>query len=68
MRTRILHRWKTVCLGGLLGISSLCAQAEGIGYTPAPENLQVRKEFQDGKFGIFLHWDSIACLGRENGI
>ena len=25
-------------------------------YTPSPENLQARKEFQDNKFGIFLHW------------
>ena len=25
-------------------------------YTPTPENLQARKEFQDNKFGIFLHW------------
>lgn len=25
-------------------------------YTPAPENLQARQEFQDNKFGIFLHW------------
>lgn len=64
MRTRILHRWKTVCLGGLLGISSLCAQAEGIGYTPAPENLQARKEFQDGKFGIFLHWGIYSMFGQ----
>lgn len=64
MRTRILHRWKTVCLGGLLGFSSLCAQAEGIGYTPAPENLQARKEFQDGKFGIFLHWGIYSMFGQ----
>lgn len=64
MRTRILHRWKTVCLGGLLGISSLCAQAEGTGYTPTPENLQARKEFQDGKFGIFLHWGIYSMFGQ----
>ena len=25
-------------------------------YTPTLENLQARKEFQDNKFGIFLHW------------
>ena len=25
-------------------------------YTPTPENLQARKEFQDIKIGIFLHW------------
>ena len=64
MRTRILHRWKTVCLGGLLGMSSLCAQAEGTDYTPTPENLQARKEFQDGKFGIFLHWGIYSMFGQ----
>ena len=64
MRTRILHRWKTVFLGGLLGISSLSAQAEGTDYTPTPENLQARKEFQDGKFGIFLHWGIYSMFGQ----
>ena len=39
----------TFCL--IAGVSVL-AQS----YTPAPENLQARKEFQDNKFGIFLHW------------
>lgn len=64
MRTRILHRWKTVFLGGLLGIFSLSAQAEGTDYTPTPENLQARKEFQDGKFGIFLHWGIYSMFGQ----
>ena len=64
MRTRILPRWKTVFLGGLLGIFSLSAQAEGTDYTPTPENLQARKEFQDGKFGIFLHWGIYSMFGQ----
>lgn len=64
MRTRILHRWKTVFLGGLLGIFSLSAQVEGADYTPTPENLQARKEFQDGKFGIFLHWGIYSMFGQ----
>ena len=38
----------TFCL--IAGVSVL-AQS----YTPAPENLQARKEFQDNKFDIFLH-------------
>ena len=25
------------------------------GYQPTPENLKARQEFQDNKFGIFLH-------------
>ena len=40
-----------VALGLCLG-STAWAQS----YTPTPENLQARKEFQDNKFGVFLHW------------
>ncbi|MBF1630847.1 MAG: alpha-L-fucosidase, partial [Prevotella sp.] len=25
-------------------------------YHPTPENIQARQQFQDEKFGIFLHW------------
>ena len=25
-------------------------------YQPTEENLKARQEFQDNKFGIFLHW------------
>ena len=64
MRTRLLHRWKTFFLGLLLRIFSLSAQAKGTDYTPTPENLQARKEFQDGKFGIFLHWGIYSIFGQ----
>ena len=41
----------------LFGLSaSLSAFAQTSTYTPTPENLQARQEFQDNKFGIFLHW------------
>ena len=33
-------------------------------YTPTPENLQARKEFQDNKFGIFLHWGVYSMTAR----
>ena len=33
-------------------------------YTPTPENLQARKEFQDYKFGIFLHWGIYSMTSR----
>ena len=39
----------------LLVVWSLSGIAQK-GYVPAPENLKARKEFQDNKFGIFLHW------------
>ncbi len=33
-------------------------------YVPAPENLEARKEFQDNKFGIFLHWGIYSMLAQ----
>ncbi len=33
-------------------------------YVPAPENLKARKEFQDDKFGIFLHWGLYSMLAQ----
>lgn len=41
-----------------LGTGSVCAQA----YQPSPENIQARKEFQDMKFGIFIHWGIYSML------
>lgn len=32
------------------------AQSSAKSYVPAPENLEARQDFQDNKFGIFLHW------------
>lgn len=31
-------------------------------YVPVPENVQARKEFQDNKFGIFLHYGIYSML------
>ena len=33
------------------------------GYQPTPENLQARREFQDMKFGMFIHWGVYSVLG-----
>ncbi|TAL45316.1 MAG: alpha-L-fucosidase [Chitinophagaceae bacterium] len=33
-------------------------------YTPTPENLAARKEFQDMKFGMFIHWGASSVLGH----
>ena len=54
---------KRIVLGAsftLLALSTVSAQT----YTPAPENLQARKEFQDNKFGIFLHWGIYSMTAR----
>ncbi len=32
-------------------------------YTPTAENLEARKEFQDMKFGMFIHWGIYSELG-----
>ena len=32
-------------------------------YQPTPENLQARREFQDMKFGMFIHWGVYSVLG-----
>ena len=32
-------------------------------YRPSPENLKARQEFQDMKFGMFIHWGVYSVLG-----
>ena len=32
-------------------------------YQPSPENLQARREYQDMKFGMFIHWGVYSVLG-----
>lgn len=39
---------------------SLSAQT----YTPAAGNLKARSEFQDAKFGLFIHWGLYSIIGR----
>lgn len=48
----------------LLLVMALKAQ-DGLlkSYTPAPENLAARQEFQDMKFGMFIHWGIYSELG-----
>ena len=45
---------KRMALGAALCLS-VGASAQTHTYTPSPESLQAREEFQDNKFGIFLH-------------
>ena len=37
-------------------------------YTPTPENLDARKEFQDNKFGMFIHWGASSVLGSAEWV
>lgn len=51
----------------LLTLCAACAFAAAAaqpGYRPAPENLEARREFADGRFGIFLHWGLYALPGQ----
>ena len=58
------YRWSDVrsyFLSRINGSSSVLAQPE---YVPSPAILQARQEFQDAKFGVFLHWGIYSMLGR----
>jgi alpha-L-fucosidase len=33
-------------------------------YRPAPENVDAREQFQDNKFGLFIHWGVYSVLGK----
>lgn len=51
----------------LLVIFLVCAatvMAQAQTYTPSAENLESRKEFQDNKFGMFIHWGASSVLGN----
>jgi alpha-L-fucosidase len=52
----------------LLGILVAAFAAVGVlaqqeNYQPSPENLKARQEFQDAKFGLFIHWGVYSVLG-----
>ena len=51
---------KTVCVLGLL----MCVMQVLAQYQPSPENLKARTEFQDRKFGVFLHWGVYSMMGQ----
>ena len=51
---------KNVFLFALLCVViSLQAQT----YQPTPQNVAARKQFQDDKFGMFIHWGASSVLG-----
>jgi alpha-L-fucosidase len=46
--------------GGILADCDAVAQTNG---QPSPDNLEARREFQDAKFGMFIHWGVYSVLG-----
>ena len=55
MKTRFISFLLLVAMG-------VSAFAQSSSYQPTEENLKARQEFQDNKFGIFLHWGLYAML------
>jgi alpha-L-fucosidase len=51
---------KVTLLLCILFAGTLSAQT----YTPTPENLAARQNFQDMKFGMFIHWGASSVLGH----
>mgnify|MGYP001007607795 CR=1 FL=1 len=50
----------------LLVIATLLMSYVGMAqetYHPTAENLEAREQFQDEKFGIFLHWGLYSMVG-----
>lgn len=47
-----------------LAVSIILPSIAQTGYAPTDGNLKARKEFQDNKFGIFLHWGIYSMLGE----
>lgn len=47
----------------VLSLASLAAMAQEP-YKPSPGNLAARQDFQDRRFGMFIHWGIYSILGR----
>ena len=56
MRNKLAQKIKLGAALLLMAGTSAFAQTSNQIYTPTPENIKARQEFQDNKFGIFLHW------------
>lgn len=48
----------------LLVCSTIAVKLLAQTYTPTEENLASRKQFQDDKFGMFIHWGASSVLGH----
>jgi alpha-L-fucosidase len=57
---RLTHVFVIALVCGFFIVCNAFAQT---GYQPSPENLQARREFQDMKFGMFIHWGVYSVLG-----
>lgn len=62
MNNRILKF--VFCTALLLASSNIAMAQEKNTYIPSDENIAAREEFQDNKFGIFLHWGLYSMLAQ----
>ena len=53
---------KILAVSAIISLATMTASAQ-IAYQPSPENLRARQEFQDAKFGMFIHWGVYSVLG-----
>src|SRR5208283_1730871 len=58
--SRFTHALLLVLTGCFFSCSLALAQSD---YQPSAESLQARREFQDMKFGMFIHWGVYSVLG-----
>jgi len=54
---------KLVLLSAIALVSCFRVLAQP-GYTPTAANLEARREFQDARFGMFIHWGVYSVLGN----
>ena len=48
-----------ICLFAVIAFTNSHAQT----YSPTPTNIAARSQFQDDKFGLFIHWGVFSILG-----
>lgn len=56
MKNKVIQKISISAATLLLAGSLAFAQSPAPSYVPTPEIVKARQEFQDNKFGIFLHW------------
>ncbi len=66
--TRTLRLFVATLLAGVIASISISVASAQTNYQPGPENLRARQEFQDAKFGMFIHWGVYSVLGNGEWI
>lgn len=65
---RTLRLFSATLLAAFMASILISAASAQANYQPAPENLKARQEFQDAKFGMFIHWGVYSVLGNGEWI